>query len=505
MDNSPSDSVQDDSRQIAALDLGSNSFHLVVAKVVGNDIQIVSRHKQRVRLAQGLDEQNNLSNQAIERGLDCLAAFAERLSGFDVDDVRIAATHTLRVANNAHIFLQRAAQILPFPIEIIPGTEEARLIYLGVSHTQVEADKKLVIDIGGGSTELVIGEELEPIKLTSTLMGCVSFTERFFSKGKLSANRFKKAQVAAQQQLEHVKESYLKTGWTTSIGSSGTVKAIREVVIGQGHDDGVITPKRLKTLIESLCEFEHIDDIKLSKLPSERLPVFAAGVAILYAIMKVLQISELHYSSGALREGILYEMDSRFDRTDIRMRTAETLAQKYAVELSHAENVKATLDHLLCQYLDQTKLKKKRELSQLLGWAALLHEVGLSIHFQGHHKHSAYLLQHSYMPGFNREHQLLLATLSRFQRKTIKLTELRDFYLFRKKDVLDLIKLFRLSIVLNSQRDNDPVYAQLDVSDESWVVSLEDELFNHPVLSADFDNEIMYWDKVEWNLVVNNV
>ncbi len=154
--------------------------------------------------------------------------------------------------------------------------------------------------------------------------------------------------------------------------------------------------------------------------------------------------------------------------------------------------------------MDQTKLKKKRELSQLLGWAALLHEVGLSIHFQGHHKHSAYLLEHSYMPGFNREHQLLLATLSRFQRKTIKLTELRDFYLFRKKDVLDLIKLFRLSIVLNSQRDNDPVYAQLDVSDESWVVSLEDELFNHPVLSADFDNEIMYWDKVEWNLVVNN-
>ncbi|MEL7437456.1 MAG: exopolyphosphatase, partial [Pseudomonadota bacterium] len=255
--------LEQDVRHIAAIDLGSNSFHMVVAKVVGSDLQLVSRHKQRVRLAAGLDSELNLSHAAMERGLECLAMFAERLQGFKTSNVRIAATHTLRRANNAHLFIKRAKKVLPFPIEIIPGEEEARLIYLGVAHTQAESNSKLVVDIGGGSTEMIIGQEFEPELLNSKQMGCVSFTEQFFNNGKLSRKNFSKAILAAEQRIESISVKYRKKGWDIALGSSGTIKAIREVLIGLGHEDGLITNKRLGKLIDTLCEFESIDDIEL--------------------------------------------------------------------------------------------------------------------------------------------------------------------------------------------------------------------------------------------------
>lgn len=202
--------LEQDTRYIAAIDLGSNSFHMVVAKVVGSDLQLVSRHKQRVRLASGLDSELNLSHSAMERALECLAMFAERLQGLDESNVRIAATHTLRRAKNAHLFIERAKEVMPFPIEIIPGEEEARLIYLGVAHTQVESNSKLVVDIGGGSTEMIIGQEFEPELLNSKQMGCVSFTEQYFKNGKLSGKNFNKAMLAAEQKLESIASAYRK-------------------------------------------------------------------------------------------------------------------------------------------------------------------------------------------------------------------------------------------------------------------------------------------------------
>ena len=293
-------------RDVAAIDLGSNSFHMVVARVVDQDLQLVSRHKQRVRLAAGLDAQKNLDNASIERGLECLAMFAERLQGFEECNVRIAATHTLRQANNAHIFLQRAREVLPFPIEIIPGVEEARLIYLGVAHTQPESDSKLVVDIGGGSTEIIIGKGFDPELINSKQMGCVSYTKLYFANGKLSRKNFAKATLAAEQRLESIAHRYCKKGWEIAFGSSGTIKAIREVLIGMGYDDGIITAKRLDKLVEKLCEWPTIEDIELSGLTPDRKPVFAAGVAILIAIFKDLKIDEMHFSEGALREGLLF-------------------------------------------------------------------------------------------------------------------------------------------------------------------------------------------------------
>lgn len=495
--------LEQDERYIAAIDLGSNSFHMVVAKVVGIDLQLISRHKQRVRLASGLDDEMNLSHAAMDRGLECLAMFAERLQGFDESNVRIAATHTLRRAKNAHLFLKRARAVIPFPIEIIAGEEEARLIYLGVAHTQVESNSKLVVDIGGGSTEMIIGREFEPELLNSKQMGCVSFTEQFFKNGKLSGKNFTKAMLAAEQKLETFANQYRKKGWDIALGSSGTIKAIQEVLAGLGFEDDRITAKRLDKLIDALCEFDSINDIELTGLAEDRQPVFAAGVAILTAIFKALKIEEMFFSDGALREGLLYEMEERFARSDIRMRTTENLAQKHRVDLDHAARVKGHASEMLNQVHSDLGIKKKSDLFDLLEWGALLHEVGLSINLRSFHRHSFYILLHSTLQGFNREQQLVLATLARFQRKALKLDELPEFSLYKQNDVLSLIKILRLSIVLNGQRSDDPLpEITLSIKDDEWTLTCTDEdwLENNKLLNADLQEEQSRWGSANWTL-----
>lgn len=495
-------------RYIAAIDLGSNSFHMVVAKVIGHDLQIVSRHKQRVRLADGLDTHMNLDNTAIQRGLDCLAMFSERIHGFDVDNVRIAATHTLRQANNAHIFLSRARQVLPFPIEVIAGEEEARLIYLGVAHTQPEWERKFVIDIGGGSTEMIIGANFEPELLNSKQLGCVSYTNQFFHNGKLSKKNFSKAILAAQQKLEALCKPYKKSGWDAALGSSGTIKAIREVLIGMGHEDGIITLERLHQLVEELCTLEHIGDIKLEGLTDERKPVFAAGVAILLAILESFNIKQLHFSDGALREGLMYEMEARFQRSDIRMRTAENLANKHQVDVQHANNVRNQTEHFLQQVGPTFGIKPSSELGSLLSWSALLHEVGLSISYKGFHRHSTYILQHTNMPGFNQEQQQVLAALVRFQRKALKLQEMPQLTIYKKKQILPLIAILRLAIVVNGQRKEENERPQLTLSlenikdNQKWKVDCNDKnwLDNNRLLHADLQTEQQYWKSAGWTL-----
>ncbi len=492
-----------DIRDVAAIDLGSNSFHMVVAKVIDQDLQLVSRHKQRVRLAAGLDAQKNLDNASIERGLECLAIFAERLQGFDQQNVRIAATHTLRQANNAHIFLQRAREVLPFPIEIIPGIEEARLIYLGVAHTQPESDSKLVVDIGGGSTEMIIGGGFEPELINSKQMGCVSYTKRFFANGKLSKKNFAKAMLAAEQKMESLAYRYKKRGWDIAFGSSGTIKAIREVLIGLGFEDGLITGKRLDKLISVLCDWETIEEIELGGLTPERKPVFAAGVAILSAIVNSLKVTEIHFSEGALREGLLFEMEDSFKRSDIRMRTTENLANKHLVDLEHAAKIKGQATEFLQQVHKDLGIKKSSELFDLLEWSALLHEVGLSISLQAFHRHSAYILRNTYMPGFNREQQRVLAMLVRFQRKALKLHEMEEFTLFKKKHIVGLIRILRLSILLNGQRNDTPLPAlTLSIDGDKWSLTSQDEnwLESNKLLDADLTSEQEYWLAAGWEL-----
>ncbi|WP_028024586.1 exopolyphosphatase [Enterovibrio calviensis] len=490
-------------REIAAIDLGSNSFHMVVARVVGQGLQIVSRHKQRVRLASGLDDQHNIDNAAINRGIECLGMFAERLQGFSEENVRIAATFTLREAKNSHVFLQRAKHVFPYPIEIIPGVEEARLIYLGVSHTQPGEGQKLVVDIGGGSTELVIGKGFTPSLVNSKHMGCVSFNEQFFNKGQLSAKRFASAQLAAELKLESIARRYIRRGWDEAVGASGTIKSIREVLVASGHEDGIITRKRLDGLIEQVLAFKTCEELTLPGLTPDRQPVFAAGLAILSGIFHALKIQKMVFSDGALREGLLYEMEERFQHSDIRSRTAADLAERYHIDKNHADNVQQAAERFYLQAEPQLSTKKV-ELAILLSWAALLHEVGLSISHSGFHKHSAYILQNTNLPGFNQEQQTVLATLTRFHRKALKLGEMPEFTLFKLKHIFPLIRALRLACVLNVQRSGEELpNVELVANDDHWTLRFpENWLQQNRLLAADLATEQTYWQSAGWTLTI---
>ncbi|SHO58123.1 exopolyphosphatase [Vibrio quintilis] len=492
-------------RHIAAIDLGSNSFHMVVAKVVNQDLQLISRHKQRVRLATGLNDQKVLDQTAIQRGIECLEMFAERIQGFSPENVRITATHTLRQAKNTAEFIEQARQVIPYPVEVIPGAEEARLIYLGVAHTQPQSQSMLVIDIGGGSTELVIGHEFTPELVNSLQIGCVSYTNRFFPDGKITRKRLNQAILAAEQKLESIVRQYRKKGWDTAFGSSGTIKAVRDVLSESGAQDGSITLSRLEKLQDKLVEAGSVDNLSLKGLSEERKPVFVAGVAILFAIIKDLKIREMHFSQGALREGLLYEMEDRLKYTDIRLRTAESLAQKHQVDIDHARKVKKLAKQFLEQLAPVLELPAKNtELFDLLEWSAILHEVGLSINLQGFHRHSAYILRHTNMPGFNSEQQELLSTLVRFHRKALKLNEMPELTLYKKKHVIQIIRILRLAVVLNGQRSDDPLpELKIIINDhDKWTLnSVEQEwLENNKLLHTDLETEQQYWQSAGWTL-----
>ncbi|MFS1491073.1 exopolyphosphatase [Vibrio splendidus] len=492
------------SRCIAAIDLGSNSFHMVVARVFDQHLQLVSRHKQKVRLGDGLDEHSFLSESAIERGLECLKVFAERLADFELDNVRVVATHALRKAKNAKNFLEQAKPLFPFPIEIISGQEEARIIYNGVEHTQAASESKLVIDIGGGSTELVAGQGFTPQVMRSLPMGCVSFTQRFFADGELTSQHFSDAYVSATRLLMPLIEEYKKNAWEVAFGSSGTTKSIKEVLIGLGFTDSLITPQRLSYLKNHLCEFPSSKELDLSGLSDERKSVFAAGVTILSAVMDMLNIKELHFSDSALREGVLYDMEDRFKDIDVRTRTAETLVSRYHVDVVHGQKVKVLALALLKQVQPQVSTAVNNELYDLIGWAALLHEVGQSIAFQGYHRHSAYLLKHTTMPGFNTEQQRLISTLVRYQRKAIKLSDLPDLTLFNTGQVTLLIQVLRMAILLNRQRSQSPIpnVKLIIEQDENWYLEGDatDWLAQNQLLDYELKEEQQRWKSAGWSL-----
>lgn len=493
-------------QEFAAVDLGSNSFHMVIARVVDGAMQIIGRLKQRVHLADGLDSNNMLSEEAMERGLACLSLFAERLQGFDPSSVCIVGTHTLRQALNAPEFLKRAEKVIPYPIEIIAGNEEARLIFMGVEHTQPEKGRKLVIDIGGGSTELVIGEDFEPKLVESRRMGCVSFAQIYFPGGTINAENFQRARVAATQKLETLAWQFRIQGWDVALGASGTIKAAYEVLLALGEKDGIITPERLKKLIAEVVKFKNFDELSLPGLSDERKAVFAPGLAILCGVFDALAINELRLSDGALREGVLYEMEGRFRHQDIRSRTAQSLANQYNIDREQARRVLETTMHMFEQWQAQNPKLTNPQLTALLKWAAMLHEVGLNINHSGMHRHSAYILQNSDLPGYNQEQQLMMATLVRYHRKGIKLDDLPRFTLFKKKYYLPLIQLLRLGVLLNNQRQatTTPPTLRLKTDDNHWTLSFPNDWFSQNALVLfDLEREQEYWEAVTgWRLKV---
>ncbi|VTT28721.1 exopolyphosphatase [Klebsiella pneumoniae] len=493
-------------QEFAAIDLGSNSFHMVIARVVDGAMQVLGRLKQRVHLADGLDSNNVLSEEAIERGLTCLALFAERLQGFSPANVTIVGTHTLRQAVNAEDFLQRAADVIPYPIEVISGHEEARLIFMGVEHTQPEKGRKLVIDIGGGSTELVIGEDFEPKLVESRRMGCVSFANLYFPGGAISKENFRRARLAAVQKLETLAWQYRLMGWQYALGASGTIKATCEVLQAMGEKDKLITPERLEKLYDEVIKHKSFDALSLPGLSEERKGVFVPGLAILCGVFDALAIRELRLSDGALREGVLYEMEGRFRHQDIRSRTAQSLANHYAIDSDQARRVLETTELLYNQWRDQNSKQANPQLDALLKWAAMLHEVGLTINHSGMQRHSAYILQNTNMPGFNQDQQTLLATLVRYHRKAVKVDEMPRLTLFKRKQFLPLVFLLRLGTLLNNQRQatSKPEDLKLETDDGHWTLTFPRDYFSqNNLVQLDLEREQTYWNDITgWQLTI---
>ncbi|MGL4939464.1 exopolyphosphatase [Shewanella sp.] len=435
-------------RHFVAIDMGSNSFHLVIAREQDGSLQILHKEKQQVQLATGLDGQNVLSDAAIERGLNCLRDFNQRFSNLDQAQVRLVATHTLRVAKNRQQFIDAALAIMPYPVEVIPGHEEARLIYNGIAQSQVLGARNLVIDIGGGSTEVVLGKKNTPTHLSSLRCGCVSFNERFFPGGHITPAAFRAAQSAADKQFASLSKEYFSGNWDLVLGSSGTVKALCEA-IQEEHGDEIITLPRLKQLKLTLIKYGHIEQIHFANVDEKRTPLLPAGLAILISFFRRLPIEQLEFSPGALREGVLYELAKIGQYQDIRHRTVDSIAQLYHIDISHAHKVRDTAMMMFEQVADEWQL---RPYARLLAYAATLHEIGLHINSKALHKHGAYIISNSDLPGFSEALQRDLALLIANHRKkpyALLATELDPHH---KLTLIRLLCLLRLAILLHLGR-----------------------------------------------------
>ena len=493
-----------DEELLAAIDMGSNSFHLAIARVDHGEVKKVASMSEKVQLAAGLDENKNLTEAAQQRGLACLARFVGRLSSVQPNRLRIVATNALRQAKNGHEFIQRAAEILPKPIEIIAGREEARLIYLGVSHTMINSGRRLVIDIGGGSTELIIGEEFEPIHTESLQMGCVAFTTAYFSEGEINQKNFDKAVVAARKELSGIANRYKTAGWDTVVGSSGTIKACRQITVNMGWSDEKenLTREGLEKLKEKLLKFKHISELDFDGLKEDRRAVLPAGIAILYAVFDVLELNTLVYSDGALREGVMYDLLGRFQHEDIRDRSVQALMGRYNADPKQAERVVKTAQHLFDSVAKSLNLNT--EDSDLLRRAAYLHEIGLAISHGGYHRHGAYLLQHSDIAGFSQIDQNHLSHLVAHHRRKLRSDTRVDVTKVGGSKLVHLSLLLRLAVLLNHSRSDEMLPAiELSVNNEQqWQLSVSGDAKQWPLLVADLHDEqvqFKHWD-IELNI-----
>lgn len=490
---------------IAAVDLGSNSFHMVVARHSHGQLVIVDRLREMVRLAAGLDEQGRLERGAIERAIGCLERFGQRLRDMKAGSVRVVGTNTLRRARRKGAFLDRARAALGHPIEIISGIEEARLVYLGVAHTTPSSPgRRLVVDIGGGSTELIIGEGLQTKKLESLYMGCVSMSTAFFEDGDITDKRMKRARVAARLELAPVQEAFKAHGWESAVGSSGTIRTVAEVLRGRSSHDGAITYAALESLIEDVVRAGKIEKLKFPGLSEERAPVFPGGLAILAEVFSALGIREMRVAEGALREGLLYDMIGRLTDEDARVRSVRAMESRYHVDTAQADRVEATALDFLRQTAAEWELQDTfAEL--VLSWAARLHEIGLDVSHSHYHKHGAYLLEHADMPGFPQEEQRILACIVGSHRRKIHPERFEELNPPWHTKAEYLTVLLRLAVLLH--RGRSPI-ALPPIALRARGRSLEIAfpkgwLDEHPLTAADLENEIDHLKAVKFRLKVS--
>ena len=429
---------------LAAVDLGSNSFHMVVARLSHGQPKVIDRLREMVRLAAGEDRQ--------EIALDCLSRFGERIRTIHADSVRVVGTSTLRKLGRSSNFVRQAAVSLGHPVEIISGIEEARLIYHGVIHTSPAVHgNQLVVDIGGGSTEIINGVGFEPSTMESLNLGCVGLSRSVFGNGKISRRRFSRARTAVQLELRPIRSRFRELPRERAIGASGTVRAAHAVLTGGGEAGPDITIKSLESLIEKLISVGRLDGLKMPGLSEQRKPVFPGGIAILIEIMSALKIDVMRVSDGALREGILYDMVGRLTDEDARVRTVRSVEGRFNIDIAQADRVETTAVLLLGQVGVAWKLDKKLD-RQLLVWAARLHEIGLHISHSRYHRHGAYLLNNADLPGFPTGEQQILASLVGAHRSKLDRKSFAGIPRTQARGVKRLAVLLRLAVLFNRGR-----------------------------------------------------
>ena len=480
---------------LAVVDLGSNSFRLQICQNHNGQLQIIENIKQMVRLAAGLDSQKNLDQDSRQRALECLAQFGERLRGFEPEQVRAVATNTFRVAKNIAAFLPEAERALGFPIEVIAGREEARLIYAGVVHTYpAGGNKMLVVDIGGGSTEFIIGRGLSPEQTESLPLGCVTYSLRFFD-GKAAAKNFQAAINAARSEIQRISKNYRRSGWDVALGTSGSAKSICNVIAEQGWG-GEITLEAMRKIAEKIIDAGSVKKARLKGLKSERVEVFAGGLAVMMAVFEELEVRSMKFTEAALRDGVFYDMIGRNLDEDLRDQTTAQFQQRYHVSRNQAERVAKLAGYFLYSLAQNATVQELEYWSHYVRWAALLHEVGIDIAHTAYHKHTAYILAQADMPGFSRQEQELLAQITLGQRGDLKkMAETLGSEPMRWHAVMAL----RLAVLFCRARlpIELPPHTQLKEKSGAYALTIAQSwLERNPLTAAALQAESEQWSKV---------
>jgi len=492
--------VMETSPNIAAVDLGSNSFRLQVGRVVDDQIYPLDSLREPVRLAAGLTADKHLDDAAQARAIECLKRFGERLRGMPPGAVRAVGTNTLRVAKNAREFMPRFEAALGFPIEVVAGREEARLIYLGVAHSlPATPEKRLVVDIGGGSTEFIIGAGNQPHKLESLYMGCVGYSLRYFPDGRISKSNMKQAELAARIEVETIRKQFSRKHWQQAVGSSGTARAIGDILEANGWSASGITGDGMERLRGALLKAGDAAKVALPGLREDRVAVLPGGFAIMSAIFAELDVEHMALANGAMRQGILWDMIGRTHHRDMRELTVRQFMKRYHVESNHAHRVERLALKLFEQLAGGDKAQREYPML-MLSWAARLHEIGFTVAHTGYHKHSAYIIGHADMPGFSKMEQAQLSLLVLAHRGS--LDKLRGMV---EKDVdWTLLVALRLAALLHRSRSEvrlPPIHASKKKG--TFIVDLDVRwLAANPLTATELRDEIKAWNKLGIELSV---
>ena len=493
---------------LAAIDLGSNSFRLKVVRVENNQLYTLDILREPIRLVAGLDESQQLDGASQQRALACLARFGERLQGLPKAAVRAVGTNALRRAKNSSKFLQQAETALGYPIEIIAGREEARLIYLGVAYSLPQIDgKRLVVDVGGGSTEFIIGQGVHPLNLESLNMGCVSYSLKFFTNGKITLANMQQAENAARDKIRTISDQFTHPHWDVAFGSSGSARALGEIFEQSGLANGDASVVKgdinlagLERLRELLLNVGDVTRLNLPGLKTERAPMLPGGLAIMLAAFRELGIARMQITSGALREGVLYDLlDSAHDQ-DMRDVTAHQMMQRYHVDAPQAARVERLAKHLAQQFLgEHTNQQSLRTLS----WAASLHEMGLHIAYEGYHKHTAYLLKNADMPGFTKKEQDQLSLLTLAHRGGLE--KMRG--LLNSAEDLALVMALRLAVIfLRSRNDAKQPVINASFSGTKFYLAINSQwLTQHPLTQVTLQAEVKEWQAFGYGMQITEM